>query len=159
MNKDQRDRLMMAICVAIFIVFMGIRPAPAIELPKEILGPWCGQWGGQFPNDDTAMHWWRVDDVENCGNRGGVHIHKNGYAYDRFGPRGSCKFTSIKFKRHGKPTDKLVPVGSNADIVPMEPGPPSDVYLIRATCKHKTKSWNESYEIQTSNNWLVFGER
>jgi hypothetical protein len=63
---------MTAICVAIFIMFMGIRPAPAIELPKEILGAWCGQWSYQFPNDDTTMHWWSVDNVENCGNPGGV---------------------------------------------------------------------------------------
>jgi hypothetical protein len=147
---------MTAICVAIFIMFMGIRPAPAIELPKEILGAWCGQWSYQFPNDDTTMHWWSVDNVENCGNPGGVHVHKNGYAYNRFGPQGSCKFTSIKFKRHGNPTDHLAAVGPNGEIEEQSEAqaPPSDVYLIRATCKHKTKSWHESYEIRISNDWL-----
>jgi hypothetical protein len=32
--------------------------------------------------------------------------------------------------------------------------PPSDVYTIRATCKARGKTWNESYDIQTGNSWL-----
>jgi len=41
-----------------------------------MLGAWCGQWGWQFPDDDTE-HWWRTDDVEDCANRGGVRIRKD----------------------------------------------------------------------------------
>jgi len=36
--------------------------------------------------------------------------------------------------------------------------PPSDVYLVRATCKNDTESWNESYEFQTSDDWLISWE-
>jgi hypothetical protein len=61
--------------------------ATRVKLPDAVVGAWCGQWGYQFPEDDDAEHWWRVDDVENCGNRGGVRIRKRGYDYYRFGPR------------------------------------------------------------------------
>jgi hypothetical protein len=33
--------------------------------------------------------------------------------------------------------------------------PPSDVYLVRATCKDDVDSWNETYEVQTSDDWLI----
>jgi hypothetical protein len=126
-------------------------------LPDEIVGAWCGSWGYQFPEDDDAEHWWRAEHVENCANRGGVRIRKGGYDYNRFGSRGSCKFTAIKFKRRGKPADQVTPRGPDGEI---EAGakteaPPSNVYLIRATCKGETKSWKEIYKIQTSNGWLM----
>jgi hypothetical protein len=33
--------------------------------------------------------------------------------------------------------------------------PPSDVYLLRAICKSNNKSWNEGYQVQTSDDWLI----
>jgi hypothetical protein len=133
--------------------------ATKAELPKAMLGAWCGQWGWQFPDDD-AEHWWRTDNVEDCGNRGGVRVRKNGYDYYRFGPQGSCKFTSIKFHRRGQPEDHIRPNvydPKKEEYIKAEPTktPPSDVYLVRATCKDDNKSRYESYEIQTSDDWLV----
>jgi hypothetical protein len=130
-----------------------------VELPDAMLGAWCGQWGWQFPDDD-AEHWWRTDNVEDCANRGGVHVRKDGYDYNRFGPQGSCEFTSIEFKRHGQADDHLRPRvydPKKEEYIEAEPkeAPPSDVYFVRATCKDDTKSWNESYEVQTSDDWLI----
>jgi hypothetical protein len=130
--------------------------ATKAKLPDEMLGAWCGQWGYQFPNDD-AEHWWRAEDVEECGNRGGVHVRKDGYDYNRFGPQGSCEFTAIEFSRHGEPTDHVRPAGPNGEIEAeaKAEAPPSDVYLVRATCKDDAQSWNETYDIQTSDAWLI----
>jgi hypothetical protein len=96
--------MMTLICVMIFIAVMAVRPAPAAELSRKMLGSWCGQWGYQFHSavDDESGYWWRIEDVEDCGNRGGVRVRKRGYDYYRFGPQGSCKLTAIKFCRHGK---------------------------------------------------------
>src|SRR5262249_8861598 len=96
------------------LVFMALRPAAAADLPDEILGPWCGRYSYNFPDKD-GDHWWhlirgeRIKDVDPCANRGGIHIRKDGYDYDRFGPQSSCEFTSIEFRRHGKPEDRLIP--------------------------------------------------
>src|SRR5262249_27122487 len=125
------------------------------KLPDKMLGAWCGSWGYQFPNDD-AEHWWRTNNVEDCANRGGVRVRKNGYDYNRFGPQGSCKFTEIAFRRHGKTTDHVRPLDSDGKVAAeTKPGPPSDVYLVRATCKDGTRSWDEGYEVQTSDDWLM----
>jgi hypothetical protein len=130
--------------------------ATNLKLPDEMLGPWCGQWGYQFPNDD-AEHWWRADDVENCGNRGGLHVRKGGWDYYRFGPLGSCKFTKIEFRRHGNSTDHVRPLGPNGqpEEKPKLEKPPTDVYLVHATCKFRNKPTYENYEIQTSDDWLI----
>jgi hypothetical protein len=129
------------------------------ELPDAMLGAWCGHWAWQFP-DDGAERWWRTDDVEDCANRGGVRVRKEGYDYNRFGPQGSCEFTSIEFRRHGQPADHIRPKvydPEKQEYVDAEPTetPPSDVYLVRATCKDDADSWNETYEIQTSDDWLI----
>jgi hypothetical protein len=157
---------MTLICVVIFIAVMAVRPAPAAELSRKILGSWCGQWGYQFAHsdvDDEQRYWWRTEDVEDCGNRGGVRFRKQG-DYDRFGPRGSCKLTAIKFRRHGKASeaDLFIPANQEGEITEEAKAaakagpPPSDVYTIRASCKARGKTWNESYDIQTGNNWLKF---
>jgi hypothetical protein len=154
------------------LVFMALRPAHAAELPAEMLGPWCGQYSYNFPDDQEAMHWWRIDDVEGCGNRGGILVRKDGYDYARFGPQASCQFTAVEFRRHGKSTDRLN-ANWGQDTRTMEEErrdapPPSDVFLIRATCKRNPAAgwtmpeqdeWTESFEIQTSNNWLRFEEK
>jgi len=86
----------------------------------------------------------------------------------RFGPQGSCKFTAIKFRRHGKASDIDLFIPANlteeekAEAKAKAGPPPSDVYTIRATCKARNKdwseargkTWNESYDIQTGNDWL-----
>src|SRR5262245_55583503 len=152
---------------------MAVRPASAAELSRQMLGSWCGQWSYQFPYsevDDEPMYWWRIDYVEGCGNRGGVRVRKRGYDYYRFGPQGSCKLTAIKFRRHGKASDidLFIPAGGDREITEEAKAaakagsPPSDVYTIRATCKARSKdwseargkTWNESYDIQTGNDWL-----
>jgi hypothetical protein len=66
-------------------------------------------WGWQFPHDG-AMRWRRTEDyVEDCGNRGGFRMRKDGYDYYRFGPQGSCQFTAIEFRRKGQPADHIRP--------------------------------------------------
>jgi hypothetical protein len=154
--------LMTPICVAIFIAVMAVRPAPAAELSRQMLGSWCGQWGWQFPDFYATGMWWRTEDVEGCGNRGGVRVRKLGYEYYRFGPQGSCTLTAIRFRRHGKAldVDLFVPRNNDGEVTE-EPkakaraGPrPSDVSRIRATCKAGGETWNESYDIQTANYWL-----
>src|SRR5262249_23675735 len=122
--------------------------------------------------DDDAEHWWSAegDDVENCGHRGGVRVRKDGYEYNRFGLQFSCKLTAIKLRRHGKASDIDFFIAAGRDTeeeaeakAKAKAGPPpSDVYTIRATCKARSKywseargkTWNESYDIQTGNNWL-----
>ena len=134
--------------------------ATKAKLPDAMLGDWCGKWGWQFPgSDNDAMHWWRTDDVKGCGNRGGIHVRKDGWDYHRFGPQGSCKFTLIEFRRRGKFEDHIRPLvldPETKEYVKAKPTeiPPSDVYLIRATCKDKNETWYESYEVQTSDDWL-----
>jgi hypothetical protein len=157
--------LMTLACVVIFITVMAVRPASAAELPLKMLGSWCGQWGWQFPDGYSAGMWWRVEGVEGCGNRGGVRFRKRGYDYYRFGPQGSCRFTAIKFRRHGKASDVdlFVPasnirgevkVTKEAKAKAKAGPPPSDVFAIRATCKARGETRDESYDIQTANNWL-----
>ena len=58
-----------SVLIAVLIAASATAQTPKAELPDEMLGSWCGQWGWQFPDDD-ADHWWRTDDVESCGNRG-----------------------------------------------------------------------------------------
>jgi hypothetical protein len=162
---------MRGLFIAIFLVFMALRPVHAAHLPAEMLGPWCHSWGYQFPNDREADHWWRiyinyddggtgrVRDADECGNRGGINVRKDGYDYVRFGPRFSCEFTAIEFRRHGKPEDRLAPENGNGEIESdmMTNAPPSDVLTIRATCKtnaQDNETWNESFDIQTANDWL-----
>src|SRR5258705_3111444 len=82
--------------------------ATKAELPDAMLGAWCGHWAWQFP-DDGAERWWRTNDVEDCANRGGVRVRKDGYDYSRFGPQGSCEFTSIEFRRDGQSQDHITP--------------------------------------------------
>ena len=141
-----------------------------------MLGPWCGQYSYNFPNDRGAYHWWRVyngdgfhvKDVEDCANRGGIHIRKDGYDYDRFGPQATCQFTAVEFRRHGKPEDRLVASWGSHEETEKKDAPPSDVFMIRATCKRNPAAgwtipdqdeWTESFEIQTSNDWLRFEEK
>jgi hypothetical protein len=70
--------------------------------------------------------------------------------------------TAIKFRCHGKAADAdlFVPANTHGEITEEAKAeakagpPPSDVYTIRATCKARGKTWNESYNIQTGNNWL-----
>jgi len=166
LRRTATNRLLMRAALGLILVFMALRPAQATDLPAEMLGPWCGQYGGQFPNDEQASHWWRVydgtriKDVEECGNRGGIHVRKDGYDYARFGPQASCEFTAIEFRRHGKSEDRLV---SETRPEMMTDAPPSDVFIVRATCKKDPNAgwtmpdedtWNESFEIQTANDWL-----
>jgi hypothetical protein len=157
--------LMTLICVVIFIAVMAVRPASAAELSRKMLGSWCGQWSYQFPYsdvDDEPMYWWRIEDVEGCGNRGGIRVRERGYDYYRFGPQGSCKLTAIKFRRHSEASDAdlFVPadpdekMAEEAKAIAKAGPPPSDVYTIRATCKARGETWNESYDMQTGNNWL-----
>jgi hypothetical protein len=157
--------MMTLICVLTFIAVMAVRPAPAAELSRQMLGAWCGSWSYQFPSvDDETFYWWRIEDVKDCANRGGIRIRKQGYDYYRFGPQGSCKLTAIKFRRHGKASDAdlFVPANSGGEITDEAKAeakggpPPSDVYTIHAACKARGETWNESYDIQTGNNWLKF---
>src|SRR5262245_31861881 len=73
-------KLIALIYVVIFIAVMAVRPAPAAELPRAMLGAWCGSWGYQFERFDSdsydALYTWRIDDVKGCANRGGFRIHK-----------------------------------------------------------------------------------
>src|ERR1700757_203666 len=105
-------KLLLAGVAALSVLNMAAaqKSATKTKLPDAMLGAWCGQWGWQFPDDGDTEHWWRADDVEDCANRGGVRIRKNGYDYYRFGPQGSCKFTSIKFLRRGQPKDHVRPM-------------------------------------------------
>jgi hypothetical protein len=144
---------------ALIAVSASIAAKAAVELPSAMLGAWCGHWAWQFP-DDGAERWWRADDVEDCANRGGVRVHKDGYDYNRFGPQGSCQFTTIEFRRKGQPEDHIRPRvydPKKEEYIEAEPTeiPPSDVYLVRATCKDDVDSWNETYEVQTSDDWLI----
>ena len=136
-----------------------------------MLDVWCGQWGCQFPNEPDIEHWWRGPEqiADECANCGGLIIRKGGYDYYRFGPQGSCKITSIEFRRHGKSTDHVRPTDSDETIEEKaEVGaPPSEVYLMRATRKkisgsgsffpnnNDARSWYETFEVQTSDGWLM----
>jgi hypothetical protein len=128
--------------------------AESAKLPDRMLGAWCGSWGYQFPDND-AEHWWRTNHVTDCANRGGIRIRKDGYDYNRFGPLGSCRFTKIEFSRQGKPTDHVRPQDADGKLAEAKREPPSDVYLIEATCKDGTRSWRESYFVQTTDDWLI----
>lgn len=50
---------------------------------------------------------------------------------------------------------------SSGKYVKAEPKktPPSGVYLVHAICRHDGRSWRESYEIQTSDDWLRMKEK
>jgi hypothetical protein len=91
-----------------------------------------------FP-ESSAGHLWRADDVEDCANRGGISVRKDGWDHHRFGHRGSCKFVSVQLLE-GEP--------SNVD----RDGP---IYRVRAECKGIEKSgwegeiWHEAYDMQT----------
>jgi hypothetical protein len=137
------------------------------ELPDAMLGAWCAR--GVYDEVEYLQHTedadgQRIDDADECANHGGVYIRKGGWDYYRFGPRGSCEFTSVEFSRRGQPGDRVRPPVLNRqkqqDTEPeyTEPEPTktlSDVYLVRATCKVDLESWFEIYEIQTGDDWLV----
>jgi hypothetical protein len=146
----------------IWIIALLLMMTPAYgqsaKLPDRMLGAWCGSWGYQFPDAEDTQHWWRTPNVEDCANRGGILLRKNGYDYYRFGPLGSCRYTQIKFSRHGKPEDHVRPRGADGTIADAKPGSPSDVYLAEATCKHGAESWNDSYFVQTTDDWLIRDE-
>ena len=126
-----------------------------------MLGAWCGSWGYNFP-DDGAGRYFRTDDVGDCAHHGGMQVRKDGWDYYRFDDlKGSCELTSIEFRRHGRPEDRPRAYDEEKDeYLELErTAPPSDVYLVRATCKDDDESWYESYEAQTSGDWLTRWER
>jgi hypothetical protein len=132
--------LMIVFCVGIFL-FWAIRPASAavnVELPNEMLGAWCGSWSYQFP-ESNAGHLWRADHVEDCANRGGIHVRKDGWDHFRFQLRGVCKFVSVQL---------LEGELSNVD----RDGP---IYRVHADCKGvkgsmwEGEEWHEAYDMQT----------
>jgi hypothetical protein len=125
--------LLLASVAALFLATgTATAQSPKVELPDAMLGAWCGQWGWQFPDED-AEHWWRTEDVEDCGNRGGIHVRKDGWDYARFGPQGSCKFVSVQLLKDE----------------PTEANRPGDVYRVHADCKKGTETWSEAYDVQT----------
>jgi hypothetical protein len=159
-------------------LFLATGATQAADLPAEMLGPWCYQYSYQFPNDQGAFHLWRfwnghhIKDVDDCANRGGLNFRSDGYDYARFGPGYSCQFTAIEFLRHGKPEDRLHP---SIETMPpmMTDASPSDVFIVRATCKTDPAvitereegegptdedTWTESFEIRTANDWLRIEE-
>jgi hypothetical protein len=86
-------KLLLTSIAALFLATGAAHAAETTKLPDAILGAWCGSWGWQFPDDDTA-HLWRTDDVHDCANRGGIDIHPNSYDYVRFEVKISCKINS-----------------------------------------------------------------
>jgi hypothetical protein len=121
--------------VVLLVAFMAISPAGAavdVELPDEMLGAWCGARSWNFPDTD-ADYWRRADNVEECANRGGIYVRKDGWDYYRFGPRGSCKFVSVQLLE-GEP--------NNVDR-------DGDVYRVRAECKGETETWHDACDLQT----------
>jgi hypothetical protein len=92
-------------------------------------------------------------------------MRKDGYDYVRFGPQAHCQFTAVEFRRHGKDADRLVPEDGKRTMSERKTdAPPSDVFIVRATCErdpaghwnNDEDTWTESFEIQTSNDWLRF---
>jgi len=135
-----------------------------VKLPKSILGPWCGSWGWQFPDevDDNVGHLWSTDEIHDCANRGGIEFHPGSYNHIRFEADIPCKINSIKFVRQGDPQkDRIRPkvadpkTGQHVDA-PLTKKLPSAVYQIRATCKglDDTEEWGEFFEIQSSDGWI-----
>jgi hypothetical protein len=83
-------------------------------------------------------------------------VRKDGYEYVRVESRVSCKFTRIEFWRGRRPKDDVKPtVDYDNEHRISTQSPPSDIYIVHATCRSKNKTSNESYEIQTSDDWLV----
>jgi len=148
--------------------------ATKAELPDAMLGGWCQPWGalpilpGTAPSssvgfaEDDAEHLLRFDHAADCAHHGGMQVRKDGWDYYRFDDlKGSCELTSIEFRRHGRPEDRPRAYDEEKDeYLELErTAPPSDVYLVRATCKDDDESWYESYEAQTSGDWLTRWER
>jgi len=104
-----------------------------VELPDAMLGAWCGKYSYHIP-DEIGLHWWRTEDVEDCANRGGIYVRKDGWDYYRFGPQGFCKFVSVQLLK-----DEVT-----------EANRPGDVYRIHADCKDDTETWSEAYDVQTA---------
>jgi hypothetical protein len=154
---------------ALSVLSAAAQSATKTELPDAMLGAWCG--GGVYDEVEHLRHTvdedgQRLEDANECANHGGVYIRKDGWDYYRFGPRGSCDFTSVEFSRRGQPGDRVRPPVLNrqkqqdeyAEPEYTEPEPTktlNDVYLVRAICKFDLKSWPEMYEVQTGDNWLV----
>src|SRR5215831_9239605 len=136
LHGTRRTRMMKKLLLtgiaALFLATGTAQAAEVAKLPDAMLGAWCGQWGWQFPDED-AEHWWRTEDVEDCGNRGGIHVRKDGWDYYRFGPRGSCKFASVQLLKDE----------------PTEATRPGDVYRVHADCKGESETWSEAYDVQT----------
>jgi hypothetical protein len=72
-------------------------PVCAADLPSEMLGSWC------FDKELTRAlavegesYYYRSNDTDDCGNRGGIEIRKGGSAYCRFGCSLACKFNKIE---------------------------------------------------------------
>src|SRR5262249_25878149 len=85
--------------IAVLFLATGIATAqsPKVELPDAMLGAWCGQYSYHFTDERDAEHWWRTEDGDDCANRGSIHVRRDGWDYDRFGPQGSCQFVSVQF--------------------------------------------------------------
>src|SRR5262245_14803815 len=105
--------------ISIATLFLATRIAtaqsPKVELPDAMLGIWCSQYSYHFTDEKDAGHWWRTD-VDYCGNRGSIHVRKDGWDYVRFGPRGSCQVTSVQVLK-GEPTQANRPGPGSPDPV------------------------------------------
>jgi hypothetical protein len=174
MNR-QCSLLLAGVAALSVLTASAAQPVTKTELPDAMLGAWCYAKSWQFPDDDDDVEHLRpAGDVGECGNRGAIQFRKDGFDYDRFGPYGSCQFTLIEFSRHGQPEDHVRPVVWDAEkkeYIKAEPTetPPSDVYLIHATCKATNDKkevyignsalpvqiWSEKYEIQVTDGWLI----
>jgi hypothetical protein len=78
------QRARTTIAIALLMALRSAAAAVNVEMPDEMLGAWCGSWAYQFP-ESSAGHLWRADDVEDCANRGGISVRKDGWDHHRFG--------------------------------------------------------------------------
>jgi len=137
MHDVQMPVKKMKYVLAIFLVFMALRPAQAVELPDWVIGPWCGHLAGAeplvvydeieeqiHPNYNTDILLRKSDDSDPyCGHHGGTQFWqrdgKSGYTSGRFDE--DQRFCNI---------DKIEKTG---------PG----IYLLRAIC-HEAEQGDET---------------
>jgi len=147
-------RLLLSGIAALFLATGAVHAA---ELPEAMLGGWCG--AGAYDNDGIGR-WRRAvnNDAEECANKGGMQVRKDGWDYSRFGPLGFCRLVAIEFLRY-RSEDHIntTVLDLDGNVIGQEAiaMPPGDVYLVRAICKHDNESWNENFEVQATDDWLV----
>jgi len=88
------------IFVAIVAVGLHLRTArgePLDRLPSEMLGAWCFDKSlTRALGAEGEFYYSRSNDADDCANRGGIEIRKDGSVSCRFGCFLACKFDKIE---------------------------------------------------------------